>query len=166
MPLTLEVAERVYIVEKGACGATRRPASSGRTPPWSTSTWACKRPHRPGPDPAVNGLVNGMILALMASGLTLIFGVVDIINFAHGDLVILGGSVGAVTIAQTGSFWLALLVAALTIRMFGACSRRRRFAAPWPRPASDDPGDVRLSLVLQECAIWQWGPSARRIPRP
>ena len=38
----------------------------------------------------VNGLVNGMILALVASGLTLIFGIMDIVNFAHGDLFMLG----------------------------------------------------------------------------
>ena len=60
----------------------------------------------------VNGLVNGMILALVASGLTLIFGIMDVVNFAHGDLVMLGGFVGAATIAATGNFWLALLVAA------------------------------------------------------
>ena len=43
----------------------------------------------------VNGLVNGMILALVASGLTLIFGIMDVVNFAHGDLVMLGGFIGA-----------------------------------------------------------------------
>ena len=42
----------------------------------------------------VNGLVNGMILALVASGLTLIFGIMDVVNFAHGDLVMLGGFTG------------------------------------------------------------------------
>ena len=68
----------------------------------------------------VNGIVNGMILALVASGLTLIFGIMDVVNFAHGDLVMLGGFVGAVTIASTGNFWLALLVAAVVIAVFGA----------------------------------------------
>ena len=68
----------------------------------------------------VNGLVNGMVLALVASGLTLIFGIMDVVNFAHGDLVMLGGFVGAATVAQTGNFWLGLLVAALVIAVFGA----------------------------------------------
>ena len=68
----------------------------------------------------VNGLVNGMILALVASGLTLIFGIMDVVNFAHGDLVMLGAFVGATTIAATGNFWLALLAAAVTIGVFGA----------------------------------------------
>ncbi len=68
----------------------------------------------------VNGLVNGMILAVVASGLTLIFGIMDVVNFAHGDLLMLGAFVGATTIAATGNFWLALLVAALTIAVLGA----------------------------------------------
>ena len=75
----------------------------------------------------VNGLVNGMILALVASGLTLIFGIMDVVNFAHGDLVMLGGFVGA-TVAATGNFWLALLVAALVIAVLGAALQSRRCA--------------------------------------
>src|SRR5262247_3290420 len=68
----------------------------------------------------INGLVNGMILALVASGLTLIFGIMDVVNFAHGDLVMLGGFTGAATMAMTGNFWLAIVVAAVVIAVFGA----------------------------------------------
>src|SRR2546422_8205762 len=53
----------------------------------------------------VNGLVNGMILALVASGLTLIFGIMDIVNFAHGDLFMLGAYIGTTAFLTTGSFW-------------------------------------------------------------
>ena len=67
----------------------------------------------------VNGIVTGMVLALVASGLTLIFGIMDVVNFAHGDLVMLGGFVGAVTVAATGSFWLALVVATIVIAGVG-----------------------------------------------
>ena len=74
----------------------------------------------------INGVVTGMILALIASGLTLIFGIMDVVNFAHGDLVMLGGFVGAATIAATGNFWLALLVAAVTIGVFGADRKSTR----------------------------------------
>jgi branched-chain amino acid transport system permease protein len=42
----------------------------------------------------VNGIVTGMILALVASGLTLIFGIMDVVNFAHGELVMLGAYIG------------------------------------------------------------------------
>ena len=57
----------------------------------------------------VNGIVTGMILALVASGLTLIFGIMDIVNFAHGELFMLGAYVGVVVMAATGNFWVALL---------------------------------------------------------
>ena len=40
----------------------------------------------------INGIVTGMILALVASGLTLIFGIMDVVNFAHGELFMLGAS--------------------------------------------------------------------------
>src|SRR5215472_8138528 len=68
----------------------------------------------------VNGIVTGMILALIASGLTLIFGILDVVNFAHGELFMLGAYLGFVIFATTGSFWLALIGAALIVAIFGA----------------------------------------------
>src|SRR6266481_559508 len=68
----------------------------------------------------VNGVVTGMILALVASGLTLIFGIMDVVNFAHGELFMLGAYIGVVVLATTGSFWLALLIATLLIALLGA----------------------------------------------
>jgi branched-chain amino acid transport system permease protein len=115
----------------------------------------------------VNGLVNGMILALVASGLTLIFGIMDVVNFAHGDLVMLGGFVGAATIAATGSFWLALLTAALTVAVFGAVLQATTLRPLLGRdPLTTALATFGVSLVLQKYAIWQWGPSARQIQEP
>ena len=68
----------------------------------------------------LNGIVTGMILALIASGLTLIFGIMDVVNFAHGELFMLGAYVGVVVMAATGSFWLALVVATLVVALIGA----------------------------------------------
>jgi branched-subunit amino acid ABC-type transport system permease component len=115
----------------------------------------------------VNGLVNGMILALVASGLTLIFGIMDVVNFAHGDLVMLGGFVGAATIAATGSFWLALLVAALVIGVFGVVLQSTTLRPLVGRdPLTTILATFGMSLVLQKYALWQWGPSARQIQAP
>ena len=47
----------------------------------------------------LNGIVAGMILALVASGLTLIFGIMDVVNFAHGELFMLGAYAGVVIIS-------------------------------------------------------------------
>ena len=116
----------------------------------------------------VNGLVNGMILALVASGLTLIFGIMDVVNFAHGDLVMLGGFVGAATIAATGNFWLALLVAAGGRRGVRGRAADQHAAAPARAaiPLTTILATFGVSLVLQKYALWQWGPSARNLPEP
>jgi len=115
----------------------------------------------------VNGLVNGMVLALVASGLTLIFGIMDVVNFAHGDLVMLGGFTGAVTVARTGSFWLGLLVAALAIAVFGALLQITTLRPLIGRdPLTTIIATFGISLVLQKYALWQFGPTARNIPQP
>src|SRR5215468_3434036 len=108
-----------------------------------------------------------MILALVASGLTLIFGIMDVVNFAHGDLVMLGGFVGAATIAATGSFWLALVVAALTIGLFGALLQATTLRPLLGRdPLTTILATFGMSLVLQNYALWQFGPVARKIQEP
>jgi branched-subunit amino acid ABC-type transport system permease component len=115
----------------------------------------------------VNGIVNGMILALVASGLTLIFGIMDVVNFAHGDLVMLGGFTGATTLAMTGNFWLALIAAALVIAVLGAALQASTLRPLLGRdPLTTILATFGMSLVLQKYAIWQWGPSARQIQEP
>jgi len=115
----------------------------------------------------LNGIVNGMILALVASGLTLIFGIMDVVNFAHGDLVMLGGFVGAMAVASSGSFWVGLLIAAVTIAVFGAALQVTTLRPLIGRdPLTTILATFGISLVLQKYALWQWGPSARQITEP
>src|SRR6476646_7067930 len=68
----------------------------------------------------VNGIVTGMILALIASGLTLIFGIMDVVNFAHGELFMLGAYIGVIVLATTGNFWLALVCSVFLVALIGA----------------------------------------------
>src|SRR5437763_9714601 len=68
----------------------------------------------------INGIVTGLILALVASGLTLIFGIMDVVNFAHGELFMLGAYLGVVVLATTGNFWLALFLSTLMVAILGA----------------------------------------------
>ena len=115
----------------------------------------------------VNGIVNGMILALVASGLTLIFGIMDVVNFAHGDLFMLGAFVGATTVATTGNFWLALVVAALIVAVLGAALQMTTLRPLLGRdPLTTILATFGISLVLQNYALWQWGPAARKIQEP
>jgi branched-subunit amino acid ABC-type transport system permease component len=115
----------------------------------------------------VNGIVAGMILALIASGLTLIFGIMDVVNFAHGELFMLGAYVGVTTIVATGSFWLALLVATVVIALLGAIIQVTTLRPLLGRdPLTTILATFGLSLVLQNYALWQFGPVARKIPEP
>jgi branched-subunit amino acid ABC-type transport system permease component len=115
----------------------------------------------------VNGIVTGMILALVASGLTLIFGIMDVVNFAHGELFMFGAYVGVVIVAATGSFWLALVGAALIVAILGAALQIVTLRPLIGRdPLNTILVTFGISLVLQNFALWEFGPTARRIPEP
>jgi branched-subunit amino acid ABC-type transport system permease component len=115
----------------------------------------------------VNGIVTGLILALVASGLTLIFGIMDVVNFAHGELFMLGAYVGVLVLATTGSFWLALIVATLIIAILGAVLQIVTLRPLIGRdPLNTILVTFGISLILQNYALWQFGPVPRKLPEP
>src|SRR3954471_2185698 len=115
----------------------------------------------------INGVVTGMILALVASGLTLIFGIMDVVNFAHGELFMLGAYVGVLVLSFTGSFWLALILATLIIGVFGAAMQIVTLRPLIGRdPLTTILATFGMSLILQNYALWQFGPVARKINEP
>lgn len=67
----------------------------------------------------LNGLQFGLMLFLLAAGLTLIFGIMDMINLAHGSLYMIGAYLTATVVGLTGSFWLAVPVAVLGTALIG-----------------------------------------------
>jgi branched-chain amino acid transport system permease protein len=115
----------------------------------------------------VNGLVSGMILALVASGLTLIFGIMDIVNFAHGDLFMLGAYVGTTAFFFTGNFWVSLVVSVLVIAMLGAALQITALRPLVGRdPLTTILATFGMSLVIENYALWQYGPVPRKMPEP
>ena len=115
----------------------------------------------------LNGIVTGMILALIASGLTLIFGIMDVVNFAHGELFMLGAYVGVLVLSTTGSFWLALILATLLVGIFGAAMQIVTLRPLIGRdPLTTILATFGMSLILQNYALWQFGPVARKINEP
>jgi branched-chain amino acid transport system permease protein len=68
--------------------------------------------------------VNGCILILVALGLSIVFGLMGIINFAHGIFYMLGAYAGWLTVQLTGSFWLALAVAPVAVGLVGVVVER------------------------------------------
>ncbi|HYM32946.1 MAG TPA: branched-chain amino acid ABC transporter permease [Candidatus Cybelea sp.] len=115
----------------------------------------------------VNGIVTGMILALVASGLTLIFGIMDVVNFAHGELFMLGAYIGVIVLGSTGNFWLALVAATLVVALIGAALQIVTLRPLIGRdPLTTILATFGISLVLQNYALWQFGPVARKIQEP
>src|SRR5690349_459438 len=111
----------------------------------------------------VNGIVTGMILALIASGLTLIFGIMEVVNFAHGELFMLGAYVGTTMMVATGNFWLALVVASVTIALLGAVIQVTTLRPLLGRdPLTTILATFGISLVLQNWALYKFGPVARK----
>src|SRR5438105_9317341 len=107
----------------------------------------------------VNGIVAGMILALVASGLTLIFGIMDVVNFAHGELFMLGAYVGVIVLTNTGSFWLALIAATVIVALIGAAIQITTLRPLLGRdPLTTILATFGVSLVLQNYALWQLCP--------
>ena len=76
------------------------------------------------PIQVLHGLVYGMLLFLVASGLTLIFGMMGVLNFAHGVLYMLGAYFSFSILMWTGSFWLSLILAPLMIALIGILIER------------------------------------------
>jgi len=115
----------------------------------------------------LNGIVTGMILALIASGLTLIFGIMDVVNFAHGELFMLGAYVGVLVLSTTGSFWLALILATMLVGIFGGAMQIVTLRPLIGRdPLTTILATFGMSLILQNYALWQFGPVARKINEP
>src|SRR6185312_11424247 len=113
----------------------------------------------------LNGLTGASTLFLVAAGLSLIFGVSRIVNFAHGSLYMLGMYV-AVSAAERVGFWLAVPAAALAVGLLGALLEilvlRRIYKAPELLQLL---ATFALVLVAKDAALWLWGPEDVLGPR-
>lgn len=113
-----------------------------------------------------NGVSYGALLFLLASGLSIIFGVMRIVNLSHGSYFLLGGYVALTVIWTTGSWLLAIPVAALAIAVLGLAMER------WVlRPLGSDPLrqvllTVGFALLFQQAALDIWGGDNMDIKAP
>ena len=78
----------------------------------------------------LNGLTIGAVLMLIAMGLTIIFGLMEVVNFAHGALYMLGAYLTVTVVATTGRFWLSLLFAPIWWAHFRSSVRVDHDPAP------------------------------------
>ena len=115
---------------------------------------------------ALNGLIWGLIIALIALGLSIIFGLLDIINIAHGDFFMVGTVLAWFTLELTGSFWAAFLIVPLIGFILGALIQRVVIQPIRNVAALTIVATFGLSLILQEGVRITFGTTPRRILPP
>ncbi len=115
----------------------------------------------------LNGVQLGVMLFLMAAGLTLVFGVMGLINLAHGSLYMTGAFVCAQTSAATGSFWVGLGAGALAAAAVGALVEILVIRRLYDRDHLDQVlATFALILIFSEGARWIFGPQPLWLDAP
>ena len=114
-----------------------------------------------------NGLVLGALLALISSGLTIIYGTLGVLNLAHGAMFMMGGYAGFVAYDATGSFLLAVVVGALFVMLLGVVMERVIIRHFYGRPNEDQIlVTFGLSIVYVELVRFFFGSLSHSIPAP
>src|ERR1700689_2672902 len=85
----------------------------------------------------LNGIQLGMLLFLLAAGLTLVFGIMDLVNLAHGSLYMLGAYFAAIFPTLTGRFVVAVIQAIVTSLIAGMVLERIAIRPPYARDHLD-----------------------------
>lgn len=117
-----------------------------------------------------NGISYGALLFLLAGGLTLIFGAMNIINVAHGSFYLVGGYIGFVVISLTGNYYLGILLAGVVVGLMGLVIEPVLLR----RLESKEPGNdlkqmlvtMGIALIIQDVCLLIWGGDPRMIKAP
>lgn len=111
----------------------------------------------------LNGIALGMIYFLMAAGLTIIFGMMNFVNFAHGALYALGAYFCFQIIDWSGSFWVGLVIAPIAVGLFALVLERTLIRRMY---ATDHSTQILITigimLVIRESILLLWG----TVPKP
>lgn len=115
----------------------------------------------------MNGLAFSMMLFLIAAGLTLIFGLMDVLNLSHGTFWLLGSYVGLSLYVWTGSYWLALLVAPVVTGAAGYVTEVATIRPVYARGHLDQVlVTLGLAFVLADVTRWIWGADQQALSVP
>jgi branched-chain amino acid transport system permease protein len=114
----------------------------------------------------LNGISYGMLLFLLAAGLTLTFGVMRIINLTHGSYFLLGGYVGLTVERITNSFLLALVAGSAAVWILAVLTQRLLLN----RLLKDEMAQILITFgllfMIGDLALWGWGGSTQMIQKP
>ena len=114
-----------------------------------------------------NGVVLGALLALISSGLTIIYGTLGVLNLAHGAMFMLGGYAGWVAYTYTGSFIVAVIAGSLFVMLVGVVMERVVIRYFYSRPHEDQLlVTFGLGIVFVETVRFLFGSLTQTIPPP
>jgi branched-chain amino acid transport system permease protein len=114
-----------------------------------------------------NGLVLGALLALISSGLTIIYGTLGVLNLAHGALFMLGGYAGYVGFQLTGSYVGAVVIGSLFVLFVGIVIERGIMRSFYDRPPEDQIlVTFGLGIVIVELVRYYFGSMSHTVPAP
>lgn len=115
----------------------------------------------------LNGMTLGVILALSAIGLTLIFGYLSIVNFAHGAYYMIGGYAFFSVMSSVGNFWLALVAAPLVVGVLGVLTERLLLRPTYHlEPITQMLIMVGVALGIEGGVLIIWGEHSRGVNIP
>jgi branched-chain amino acid transport system permease protein len=115
----------------------------------------------------LNGLQFGLLLFLLAAGLTLIFGIMDLVNLAHGSLYMIGAYFAATFVAWTGNFVIGAALALGATLLVGMVLEVIAIRPLYGRDHLDHVlGTFGLVLFFNELVRMVWGPAGLRVPLP
>ena len=114
-----------------------------------------------------NGLVLGALLALISSGLTIIYGTLGVLNLAHGAMFMLGGYAGWMAFTYTNSFIVAVIAGALFVMLVGILTEQLIIRHFYSRPDEDQLlVTFGLGIVFVELVRFFFGSLSKTVPPP
>jgi len=115
-----------------------------------------------------NGLTIGSVYSLVALGLTLVYGILHIPNFAHGALYMLGGYITLTMMVYLGlNYWMSILISILTVGLISVLMERIVFhPLRHSTPIQHKVAAIGILLFLEAVAQLVWGPDYREMPTP
>jgi branched-chain amino acid transport system permease protein len=114
----------------------------------------------------LNGLSYAFILFLLAAGFSLTFGVMGVLNLAHGALYMLGAYIGLQVVNTADSFWLAIVVAALALAAIGFALYWLFLKRLYNKVPEQGVLTIGVAIVIANVVLWIWGPRAKIMQTP
>ncbi len=114
----------------------------------------------------LNGLAFGSLLFILASGFSLIFGLMRIVNLSHGAYFMLGAYVGLSAIGAGANFWVAILLGGAAICILGALIERFILRRLNGQPLAQVLVTLGIAFIIADACVWIWTGDPRPVPMP